>query len=288
MQEVELSRGDRVLEYRRLLRRLVNTTTGALSHVVKRLLASRTLVKYLVLKEIKVKSRGTYLGVAWTLMNPLLTIIVYFVVFRSIFRVEIPNFLAFFLVGFLMWTFFSRAITAAATCVAGNENLVKQSVFPLEVLPIAAVLYHLFHHAVALGLALPLMLAFWGGKLTLNLLWVGVVLAGFVCFTLAVALWLATIGVFFRDTQDILEVGLPMLFWATPIFYSVGMAPEFLRPIVAANPLSSFLGAVRTALLDGRIPSSGQLGLAAAWVVVMLVLGMWVFARHQPRFAEEL
>jgi len=94
--------------------------------------------------------------------------------------------------------------------------------------------------------------------------------------------------VFFLDTQDILEVGLPMLFWGTPVFYSVGMAPEFLRPILAANPLSSFLGAVRSALLDGRIPSSAQLGLAAASVAVMLVLGMWVFARHQPRFAEEL
>ena len=130
--------------------------------------------------------------------------------------------------------------------------------FPLEVIPIATVLYHLFHHLVALGLAFPLMLAFWGGKLTWNLLWVGVVLVGFVSFTVAIALWLATIGVFFRDTQDILEVGLPMLFWGTPIFYSLDMAPEFLRPIVMANPLSGFLGAVRTALLEGQMPSSAQ------------------------------
>lgn len=266
----------------------MNLTDGPLSDAARRLIVSRTLVKYLVLKEIKVKSRGTYFGVAWTLMNPLFTIIVYFVIFRHIFRVGIPNFLAFFIIGFLMWTFFARAITAAARCVADNENLVKQAVFPLEVLPISAVLYHLFHHAVALGLALPLVLAFWGGKLTLNLLWVGVILAGFVCFTMAVALWLATIGVFFRDTQDILEVGLPMLFWATPVFYSVGMAPEYLRPILAANPLSSFLGAVRTALLEGRMPSSAQLGFAAAWVAVMLIFGTWVFARYGPRFAEEL
>ena len=67
--------------------------------------AYRTLLKYLVLREIKTKSRGTYLGVGWTLMNPLFTIVVYFVVFRHIFRVAIPNFLGFFLLGFLMWTF---------------------------------------------------------------------------------------------------------------------------------------------------------------------------------------
>ena len=277
-----------VLECWGLVRRPVITIEGTRSHELTRLIAFRTLVKYLVLKEIKVKSRGTYLGVAWTLMNPLFTIIVYFGIFRYVFQVDIPNFLAFFLIGYLMWTFFSRAITAAARSVAADGNLVKQMVFPLEVLPIAAVLYHLFHHLVALALALPLMLVFWGGKFSLNLLWVGVVLAGFVCFTLATALWLATIGVFFRDTQDILEVGLPLLFWVTPIFYTVGMAPEFLRAILSANPLSSFLGAARTALLEGQMPSSADLGTAAAWVAAMLVLGMWVFARYRARFAEEL
>ncbi|MGH9364259.1 MAG: ABC transporter permease [Thermoanaerobaculia bacterium] len=270
------------------MKKLVARIPGPRTQGLRRLIAYRTLVKYLVLKEIKVKSRGTILGVGWTLLNPLFTIIVYFIVFQYIFRVGIPNFLAFFLAGFLMWTFFSRAITAATMCVAINGSLLKQSVFPLEVLPIATVLYHLFHHAVALGLALPLLLAFWGGKLTLNLLWVGVVLAAFVCFTLAVAFSLATIGVFFRDTHDILEVGLPMLLWSTPIFYHVGMAPDFLRPILAANPLSSFLGAARTALLDGQIPSGAQIGLAAAWLAVMLVVGISAFARCRSRFAEEL
>ena len=128
---------------------------------LSRLIAYRTLVKYLVLKDIKVKSRGTYLGVAWTLMNPLITIVTYFVVFQYVFRVAIPNFLAFFLVGLLMWIFFSRAISTAATCVIENDAMVKQAAFPLEVLPVASVLYPLFHHLVALGLAVPLMLIFW-------------------------------------------------------------------------------------------------------------------------------
>ena len=97
--------------------------------------AYRTLLKYLVLKEIKVKSRGTYLGVAWTLMNPLVTIVTYFVVFQYVFRVAIPNFVAFFLVGLLMWIFFSRAISTSATCVIDNEGMIKRAAFPLEMLP---------------------------------------------------------------------------------------------------------------------------------------------------------
>lgn len=253
-----------------------------------RLLAYRALVKYLVLKEIKVRSRGTYLGVAWTLMNPLLTIVMYFVVFQYIFLVNIPHFLAFFLVGFLMWVFFARAVSAAATCILDNEAIIKKSAFPLETLPLAVVLHHLFHHVVALAIAFPLMLMFWGATLSVNLLWVVVVLGAFVCFTLAVALWLSTLGLFFRDARDILDVGLPILMWATPIFYAPEMAPSILRPVLLANPLSSFIGAVRTALLEGHWPSGIHLGLIAAWTVGTLLTGMWLFARHSPRFAEEL
>ncbi len=260
---------------------------GSVVERVRQVIAFRTLLKYLVLKEIKVKSRGTYFGVAWTLMNPLLTIVVYFVVFQYIFRSPIPNFLAFFLLGFLMWAFFSRSVTTAATCILENESIVKRSAFPLEVLPLAGVVYHLFHHLIALGIALPLMVIFWGGKVSWHLAWVAGVLAAFVAFTLAVSLWLATIGVFFRDTRDILEVMLPMLFWATPIFYSPAMAPDFLRLLLAANPLSSFIGAMRMALLDGRTPAGSELGLMALWLTVTAASGVWVFIRYRSRFAEE-
>lgn len=255
---------------------------------LRRLLAYRTLLKYLVLKEIKVKSRGTYLGVAWTLMNPLFTIVVYFVIFRHIFRVMIPDFLAFFLVGFLMWVFFSRSITSAATCILENESMVKRSVFPLEVLPLTTVLYNLVHHLIAVAIALPLIVALWGGRLTWNLLWAPAVLAAFAGFTLAVTFWFTTTGVFFRDTRDILEVALPILFWATPIFYSPQMAPEFLRPIVQTNPLTSFIGPVRSAVIEGRAPSGADLGIMAFWLATALASGIWVFARYQPRFAEEV
>lgn len=255
---------------------------------LRRLLAYRSLVKYLVRKEIKVRSRGTYLGAAWTLMNPLLTIVMYFVVFQYIFLVNIPNFLAFFLVGFLMWVFFSRTASAAATCILDNEAIIKKTAFPLETLPVAVVLHHLFHHVVALAIALPLMLIFWGAKLSVNLLWVAVLLAAFVCFTLAVALWLSTIGLFFRDARDILDVGLPILMWATPIFYAPEMAPPILHPVLVANPLSSFISAVRAVLLGGHGPSRLHLALIALWTAGTFLTGLWLFARHSPRFAEEL
>jgi len=254
---------------------------------LSRVIAYRTLLKYLVLKDIKVKSRGTYLGVAWTLMNPLITIATYFVVFQYIFRVAIPNFVAFLLIGLLMWIFFARAVSTAATCITDNEGMVKKAAFPLELLPMASVLYHLFYHLVAFSLAVLLMVLFREVRLSWNLVWVVVVLVAFVGFSLALSLLLSTVGVFFRDTRDILEVGLPVLFWATPIFYDPSMAPVFLRPFLQLNPLSPFIDATREALVHARAPSWSALGLMALWMSAAGVAGFWVFGRFAPRFAEE-
>lgn len=255
---------------------------------LRRVLAYRTLVKYLVLKDIKVKSRGTYLGVLWTLMNPLLTIAVYYVVFRHIFRVDIPNYVTFFLVGFLPWVFFSRALTTAAGCVVENEGLVKRAVFPLEALPLASVLYHLFHHLVALALALPLMVGLGGARVSGHLGWLLPIVAAFALFTLGVALAVATVGVFFRDTRDILDVLLPVLFWATPIFYAADMAPPFLRPVLQLNPLAPFIEAARTVLLEGQPPGPSAVAGMAAWLGAALGGGLLLFARHDRAFAEEV
>lgn len=250
-------------------------------------LSYRTLLKYLVLKEIKVKSRGTYLGVGWTLMNPLFTIVVYFVVFRHVFRVAIPAFLGFFLLGFLMWNFFSRSITSASTSITENDTLVKRAVFPMEVLPLTKVLYHLVNHLIALGIALPLLFALGEARLTWHLLWLAPVLAAFTVFALAIGFLLSTSGVFLRDTRDILDVTLPGLFWATPIFYAPEMVPRALQPALWVNPLTAFIGAVRAAVLHGHAPAAGDVALIALWTVTGLAAGLLVFMRNQPRFAEE-
>jgi ABC-type polysaccharide/polyol phosphate export permease len=253
-----------------------------------RLLAYRTLLRCLVLKEIKVRSRGTYLGTAWTLVNPLITILTYAVVFRQIFRVAIPNFLGFFLIGVLMWVFFSRVLTAATTVVVDAASLVKTSPFPLEILPLALVAYHLFHHLIALGLAVPLMFVMGSAQLGWSILLGGLILACFVVFTTAAALWCATIGVFFRDARDILEVALPVVFWATPILYAPEMVPEGLRELIQGNPLTSFMSAARAAVVDGQVPAASHLLFTAGWTAGLLLSGVWVFARCAPRFAEEI
>ena len=124
------------------------------------------------------------------------------------------------------------------------------------------------------------------GRTLWNLLWVGIVLVAFIGFTLAVALWVATLCL--RDTRDILEVGLPIIFWTTPIFYTMDMLPAWLRTVSAANPVSIFMVAARRALLDAAAPSLTHLAIMALWLVGMILSGSFVFSRYSPRFAEEL
>jgi len=131
------------------------------------------------------------------------------------------------------------------------------------------------------------MLAFWGASFSWHLLWVLAVLIAFVGFTLAVSLWLTTVGVFFRDTRDILDVVLPMVFWATPIFYLPEMAPRFLQAALRLNPLTSFIATMRAVVIDGHNPTVTQLGGMLFWMSATLVSGIWVFLRYRPRFAEE-
>src|SRR3989442_1606772 len=123
------------------------------------------------------------------------------------------------------------------------------------------------------------MLLFWGGRLSWSLLRAAGILVGFVGFSIALALVLSTVGVFFRDTRDILEGGLPVLFWGTPIFYDLAMAPPFLRPALMANPVSPFIEATRAAILQAHGPPWVELGLMAFGSAVAAIAWAWACIR---------
>ena len=168
--------------------------------------------------------------------------------------------------------------------------MVKRALFPLEILPLTKVLYHLVNHLIAVGIA-PAAADRLVGREDL----VAPPLDGgrdrwpSRCSRWPRRSGLATAGVFFRDTRDILEVALPMLFWATPVFYSPQMAPPFLQAVIWANPLTT----VHRRRADGRPRRPGAVGSpgradGALGVHRALGSSLLVFMRYQPRFAEEL
>lgn len=247
----------------------------------------RELLKNLVIKDLKVKYRNSFLGFLWSLLNPLMMIVVYSVALKYILRVQIENFPLFLVVGILPWNLFSGTAIASTEAIIGNANLIKKIAFPREILPIATVLFHTAQFLLALLVFFPALL-FLGAPWTAAIVAYPLVLLLQVIFTLGVALFLSAITVSYRDIKYLTEVALMILFWMTPVVYHLPMVPESVRWLFELNPLTAYITAYHEMLYWGRWPSAQMLLLGSLWAVLALGVGSWVFRRHQQSFAEDL
>jgi ABC-2 type transport system permease protein len=247
----------------------------------------RELLKNLVIKDLKVKYRNSFLGFLWSLLNPLMMIVVYSVALKYILRVQVENFPLFLIVGILPWNLFSGTAMASTEAIIGNANLIKKISFPREILPIAAVFFHLAQFLLALLVFFPALI-FLGAPWTPAITAYPIVLLLQVTFTLGVALLLSAVTLSYRDVKYLTEVALMILFWMTPIIYHLPMVPEQVRWLFELNPMTAYITAYHEMLYWGRWPSAQMLLLGSMWAGLALWVGSWVFSRRKPFFAEEL
>lgn len=247
----------------------------------------RELLKNLIVKELKLKYRGSFLGFFWSLLNPLVMIIVYSIAFKYILRIQLENYTVFLITGLLPWIFFSAATMASTEAVLSNGNLVKKIRFPREILPLATVLFNFIQFLLALAVFFPALI-FLNAKFTLALTAYPAILLLHLAFTIGVALLLSALTVFYQDVKHLTEVGLMILFWMTPILYYISMVPERVRWLFQLNPMTSYITAYQDIIYWGRWPAWEAWLLGAFWAAAALGLGAWVFRRFNPRFAEEL
>jgi ABC-2 type transport system permease protein len=272
----------------------------------------RELLVGLVRKELKVKYKNSSLGFLWSLVNPLLYLIVYTLAFQVILKGGIPSFPIFLLSGLLIWNLFSTGLTAGTTAIVVNSALVKKVWFPREVLVLAGIgaqLVHFFlqaavllvvmaivQHAIAWSYV-PLMIAALGVMLLL-------IAAG--------AILLSAVNVYLRDTQHFLELALLAWFWVTPIVYPFMLVSEresaWQTALYMCNPVTAIVLVFQRCLyakvdvpVDGArfdlqsvLPDWGMGGYAlylfavAVFATALLFVGLYVFGRLENNFAEEL
>lgn len=245
----------------------------------------RDLLLNLVLRDLRVKYKGSTLGFAWSLLHPLVMAAVYTVAFKVVLRIGIDRFPLFLLSGLLPWVFFAQSLSQATGSVADNGTLVRKVAFPRLALPMAAVATQLVQFALMYSVIVPLG-ALFGGGLSPVLLAI-VPLAVLQClFTAGLALVLATAYVYFRDTRHLLDVGLQILFWVTPVVYAASLVPERWRPLLWLNPMASFVTAYHGIVLEGALPSPAMTAAMVALSLTAAIAGFLVFTRHQRRFAE--
>ncbi len=247
----------------------------------------RDLLRHLVLRDLRHKYKGSSLGFVWSLLHPLLMAAVYSVAFRFFAPTGIAHFPVFLLSGLLPWMFFSAALWGAVGSTADNSALVRKVAFPRLILPLAAVASQLVQFLLMYAVIVPLLVAFGvGASPALAALIPLIVLQ--VLFTIGLALVLATAYVYARDTRHLLEVGLQVWFWITPIVYSATLLklPRLLAQVLQWNPMAHFITGYQSIIVNHAAPTLLVFALLTVVAVGTAVAGWLVFARFQRRFAE--
>lgn len=241
------------------------------------------LMKQLVSRDFKTKYKRSVLGVLWSFLNPLLTMMVQYIVFSTLFKSDIPNFAVYLLIGIVCFSFFSEATSMSLISIVGNASLITKVYVPKYIYPLTRVMSSTINFGLSL---LPLLAVL---LITRTPIRPAILLLPFgVCCLFALALGvgmlLASAMVFFRDTQFLWGVVSMLWMYATPIFYPESIIPDQFMPIFKMNPLYHIIRFIRTILINGVSPEPKAYALALIASVVPLVIGATVFKRTQDRF----
>ena len=259
-----------------------------LSSVIASLYRYRELLKNLVLKDLKLKYRGSVFGFLWSLANPLLMISVYSVAFTVILKVRSPRFPYYVMLGQLSWTFFSNSVTMSTGAIIDNAGLMRNVFFPRAILPIGTVLFNLAQYFLTVAVFLPIMLFWYDVALSPPMLLFPVFLALQTVFSIGLALILATLTAFFRDIRHLLEVALAALFWTTPIIYEQAALPDWLRLPILLSPMSPFVVAYQKLFFYQEWPDTTVWLVATTYAIGAFVIGATLILVFEDRFTEYL
>ena len=268
----------------------------------------RELLVNLVRKELKVRYKNSSLGFLWSMLNPMMYLVVFYVVFQLVLKAGIPFFPVFLLSGLLAWNLFSASLAGSTGSITGNASLVNKVWFPREILPLATIGAN-FVHFLLQGLVLCGALVVFRFDVDWAYLWLVVpALLALLLLTAALSIFLAAANVYARDTQHLLELALLAWIWMTPIIYQWDLQARVIAErgwspmLTLLNPMTPIVLAFQRSLYGIAITDDGMrqlplesslwyfrnLGIVMVVATVLLVLAMRLFARIEGSFSEEL
>jgi lipopolysaccharide transport system permease protein len=260
------------------------------------LLHQRSLLWQMTKREVVGRYKGSVLGVAWSLFNPLLMLSVYTFVFSSVFNSRwsesgatqgLTDFAVVLFTGMLVHGLFSECITRAPALIVSNPNFVKKVVFPLEMLPCVSMGSALFHTAASFAVLLG-GLALSSSGLRMSVLLFPIVLLPFVVLTMGISWFLAATGVFVRDLGHAVGLIATVMLFLSPVFYPVSSVPAKYQWLIHLNPLTFEIEQAREVLVWGRLPDWQGLGWYTGAGVIVAALGLRWFQKARRGFADVL
>ena len=248
----------------------------------------RELIYFLTWRDIKVRYKQAALGVAWALLQPLLTMIIFSVILGNLLHVPTENgipYPVFSFVALLPWQLFANALQKSGISLVGNANLLTKIYFPRLVIPLSAVAAGLVDFLISFVVLFGLMW-YYHIKVTWNILWLPLLILLALLTALSVGLWLSALNVQYRDVQQMIPFVIQAWFYASPVVYSAGIIPSTKWQLVyALNPMAGVIQGFRWALL-GTQPPDAALAVSSAVVLILLVTGVYFFKRMERTFAD--
>jgi lipopolysaccharide transport system permease protein len=243
-------------------------------------------------REIEKKYRGSYLGLVWLFLSPLLMLSVYTFVYSYVFRVKIMDmdrldFVLWLYAGLAVFVFFSDVVTTTTSCIRDSPNYVKKVIFPLEVLVSSRVISACFSFLVNFLLLVVFLLVKQKGLQT-TILIVPLIFFPTVVFAYGLAMVLASVGVFVQDTDEVSRFLVRVLFYLAPIVYPLALVPQQASTLIWLNPLTSMVEPFRDVLLFGKWPEWDKFGGFLLVSIALFYLGRICFRKLRPAFADVL
>jgi lipopolysaccharide transport system permease protein len=261
--------------------------------VAKNLYNSRDLIRLLTLRDFKARFRGSFGGAIWSIIQPLLLMVIYTLVFSTFLKVSFDQsdspyvFAVFLLCGLLPWSAFSEGLSNATGVIRNNINLVKRVVFPLEILPLNITLVSIIQQSIGIILLLPLAYII-NNSFSWTILFIPALLLIQILLFTGIYYYWASLSVFLPDLKQVTPLLLSMMMFLTPIFYPENIIPEWANGLLKLNPLSHVVILYRQIIMNGQIPAIRSLAQISLISLGVFLTGYFWFMHTKKGFADIL
>lgn len=245
------------------------------------------VIKELVSREIKRKYARSYLGIIWSVLNPLMSMAVMSMIFTTIFKRSIENFPIYYLTGTIFWQLFSGATNAAMTALVDNKTLLLKVKLPKQTFVLARIYTALTNFGYTC-IAYVLMLAVFRIKLNWTIVLFPIVVLCTLLFFMGIGYLLSIAYVFFGDIKHLYSVILTLWMYLCAIFYPVNSTSGMMQQIIGANPIYVFIYFARTIVMDGVVPEPVEWIKMLVWSIAVFVLGYWVFNKNENKVMQSI
>lgn len=249
------------------------------------LMQYRDLIWNLTITDLKVKYQSSVLGFAWSLLNPLLMMLVLFFVFANVFRFNQEHFALYILVGIIAWRFLANGTSIAMASIVNKPSLVTKIYIPRQILVLSSTLSCFISSILEFCVLIPLLFVF-GANITPYILFFPIAHAIFFFIVYGLSLILAALYVYYRDLNQIWEVVIQLGFFLSPICYPITIVPPQFLPYYVLNPVTILIETYRNFLIYGVPPGLRSMVYLVISAVLMILIGKFVFNRFERRFAE--